>query len=114
MSTRRDIMKAIFKLSKPAAQKPLGIVPVSDVPEADQSWPPLAHSHMILYFLYKSEIEEIFKILMRKNFKEADNGPYPRWSCTIMMIARMAEITITNGHRHFDTLVQMYDRYKTV
>ncbi len=48
-------MKAIFKLSKPAAQKPVGMVPVSDIPaatESDQSWPPLAHSHMILYFLY--------------------------------------------------------------
>lgn len=114
MSTRSDIIKAIFKLSKPAAQKPLGMLPVSGIPaatESDQSCPPLAHSHIILYFL-REQIKRKFQIL-RKNFsREANNGPYPRWSCTIMMIARMAEITMTNGHKNFETRIQMYDRYK--
>jgi len=59
ISTRSDIINAMFKLSNPAAQNPLGIVPGFDTPDAtesDHSCPPLAHSHRILSFLQRNGI----------------------------------------------------------
>jgi len=89
-STTSDTIKAMFKLSNPIAQNPEGTVPFvlrATVPVLlGHSCPPLLHSQMILSF--------------------------PRWSWTIMMIARTAQITITNGHKNLTTRIQMYDRFE--
>ena len=34
---------------------------------------------------------------------------YPRWSSTIIRIARTAQMMMTKGHRNLHTRVQMYD-----
>jgi len=76
-------MNAVFRLEYPKVQNPLGIDPESDVVvevEEVQSWPPLLHSHVMLSF--------------------------PRWSSTIMMIARTAEITIMKGQTNLATRIQ--------
>lgn len=111
ISTRSDIIKAMFKLSNPAAQNPLGIVPGFDTPDATESvhsCPPLSHSHRILSFLQRNGIRNHSGVGSKENRKRT----HPRWSCTIMMMPRIVEITITNGHKNFETRIQMYDRYK--
>lgn len=101
------MVKAVLRLPKPDEQKPLGNdVPLSypAVTDADHSWPPLSHSHVILSLLSSK--------LYCQGYSLADeNDSYPRRSSKIMMIARMAEITTMKGHRNLQALVQMYDRW---
>ena len=39
---------------------------------------------------------------------------YPRWSSTIMIMHRTAQMMIMNGQMNLHTRVQMYDRYKQI
>jgi len=85
-----ETMNAALILATPVAQKPLGIgagrlVDLAEIPASsgDQTRPPWLHSQAILSF--------------------------PRCSSTIMMIARIALITMMNGHMNLHTLIQMYD-----
>jgi hypothetical protein len=104
MSTRREIIKAVSRPENPKEQKALGR-DTEDVPapgDIVHSLPPLLHSHVILSCLRMVSIDD------------KQDGKYstdPRWSWTIMKIARIAVITIMKGQRDFDTSVSMYDRY---
>jgi len=84
-SITSDATKAVFKLENPVVQNVDGIVEVVGVvtAEAGHNWPPLAHSHAIL--------------------------SSPLRSSTIIMMVRIAQITIMNGQRNLQTLIQTYD-----
>jgi len=83
-------MNAALILATPAAQKPFGIgagllllLPSSASSSGFQTRPPWLHSQVMWSF--------------------------PRCNSTIMMMARIALITMMNGHMNLTTLIQMYD-----
>ena len=93
-STNTPTMNAVFKLENPDVQNAAGAFPLPYPAAADavHSWPPFAHSHSIFSFL--SHVKQLTALS-----PESNEALYPLSSSTIMIMSRMAEMTIRNGHR---------------
>jgi hypothetical protein len=95
-------MNAVFRLENPLVQNVDGklVVVVTFATDAGHSWPPLSHSHAILSFL-----RDLEQTSLHANVKA-----HPLCNSTMIMMVRIAQIMIKNGHRNMQTLIRMYDR----
>lgn len=114
-STRRDPIKAVFRLEKPEVQNPLGIeAPLSYAADSVQSWPPFWHSHAILSLLRDEGIHGQTQYVSNECCPcSGSSDPwitYPLWSCTIIMIPRIPHMTSTKGQRNLQTRVKVIER----
>jgi len=86
-STNNEMINAALRLLKPAEQNPTGKEDFAAYwAFEDHIWPPWSHSQMILSF--------------------------PLCNCTIIRVARTAQIIMTNVQRNLQTRIQMYDRFE--